>query len=99
MTGPIRTERLLLRTLCVGDAEAVCSGIAAHAFLAHAFAAGVGNTIYSGAFADNAASLRVQAKLGFVRDGETMLYAKPRGDDFPHIDTRLTRSAFQAQER
>ena len=183
MTGPIRTERLLLRTLCAGDAEAVCSAIAdwevmrrlsqppwpyglrdaidfiqscpqgelsntslaltldggaigviglrvnaagraqcgpgpnlgywlgraywgrgymteaAHAFLAHAFAAGVGDTIYSGAFADNAASLRVQAKLGFVRDGETMLYAKPRGANFPHINTRLSRSAFAVQGR
>ena len=183
MTGPIRTERLLLRPLCAADAEAVCAGIAdwevmrwlsqppwsytlqdaiefiqscsegepsntnlalaldggaigviglrvnaagraqrgpgpnlgywlgrsywgrgymteaAHTFLARAFAAGVGDTIYSGAFADNTASLRVQAKLGFVRDGETMVHAKPRGADFPHIDTRLTRSAFEAQGR
>ena len=183
MTGPIRTERLLLRRLCAGDAQAVCSGIAdwevmrwlsqppwpyavqdaidfiqsctegalgntslaltldggaigviglrvnaagrsqrgagpnlgywlgrpywgrgymteaAHALLAHAFAAGVGDTIYSGAFADNAASLRAQAKLGFVGDGETMVHAKPRGADFAHINTRLTRSAFEAQER
>ena len=44
---------------------------AARGIAAHAFASGVGETIYSGAFADNAASLRVQEKVGFVRAGET----------------------------
>jgi RimJ/RimL family protein N-acetyltransferase len=68
---------------------------AARGFVAHVFAAGVGNTIYSGAFADNAASLRVQEKLGFVRAGETTLYAKTRGGDFPHINTVLTRATFE----
>ncbi len=57
----------------------------------------VGDTIYSGAFADNEASLRVQEKLGFVRDGETTLHSKPRGADFPHVNTKLTRSAFEAR--
>ena len=66
-------------------------------FLAWIFAAHGCDTIYSGVFADNAASLRVQEKLGFVRDGETTLYSKPRGADFPHINTRLTRSAFEAR--
>lgn len=69
---------------------------AAGGLLAYAFAAGVGDTIYSGAFADNTASLRVQEKLGFVRDGETMLYARPRRAKFPHVNTKLTRSAFRA---
>jgi RimJ/RimL family protein N-acetyltransferase len=68
---------------------------AARGLLTCAFAAGVGDTIYSGDFADNTASLRVQEKLGFVRDGETMLYAKPRRAKFPHVNTRLTRSAFE----
>jgi RimJ/RimL family protein N-acetyltransferase len=68
---------------------------AARGLVACAFAAGVADTIYSGAFADNAASLRVQEKLGFVRDGETLLYARPRGREFPHVNTRLVRSAFQ----
>jgi RimJ/RimL family protein N-acetyltransferase len=58
------------------------------------FAAGADDTIYSGAFADNAASLRVQEKVGFVRDGECMLYAQPRREKFPHINTVLTREAF-----
>jgi RimJ/RimL family protein N-acetyltransferase len=69
---------------------------AARELLARAFAAGVcGDTVYSGAFADNAASLRVQEKLGFVRDGEAMLYARPRGSEFPHVNTKLVRSAFR----
>jgi RimJ/RimL family protein N-acetyltransferase len=67
----------------------------ARAFVAHVFAAGAGDTIYSGAFSDNEASLRVQEKLGFVHDGETMLYARPRRAKFPHVNTKLTRSAFE----
>jgi RimJ/RimL family protein N-acetyltransferase len=69
---------------------------AARGLLACAFAAGIGDTVYSGAFADNAASLRVQEKLGFVPDGEALLYARPRGQEFPHINTRLVRSAFRS---
>ena len=68
---------------------------AARGLLAYAFAGGVGDTVYSGAFTDNAASLRVQEKLGFVRDGETMLFARPRGSEFPHINTKLVRSTFR----
>ncbi|HEY7552802.1 MAG TPA: GNAT family N-acetyltransferase, partial [Hyphomicrobiaceae bacterium] len=68
---------------------------AARGLLACAFAAGAGDTVYSGAFADNAASLRVQEKLGFVRDGETLLYARPRGREFPHVNTKLVRSALR----
>jgi RimJ/RimL family protein N-acetyltransferase len=70
---------------------------AARGFVAQVFAARLGDTIYSGAFADNTPSLRVQEKLGFVRDGETTLYSKPRGGDFPHVNTKLTRSAFEAR--
>jgi RimJ/RimL family protein N-acetyltransferase len=69
---------------------------AARGFLPRVFAAGLGDVVYSGGFADNAASLRVQEKLGFIHDGETMLYARPRGEKFPHINTVLTRSAFEA---
>ena len=70
---------------------------AARGFLAWIFAAHACDTIYSGVFADNGASLRVQEKLGFVRDGETILRSKPRGADFPHVNTKLTRSAFEAR--
>lgn len=69
---------------------------AARGFLAHAFDTGVCDVICSGAFADNAASLRVQEKLGFVREGEVMMLAKPRGGEFPHINTKLTRASFEA---
>jgi hypothetical protein len=31
-----------------------------------------------------------------VRDGDTMLHARPRGGDFPHINTVLTRSRFES---
>jgi RimJ/RimL family protein N-acetyltransferase len=54
------------------------------------------DAIFSGAFTDNVASLRVQEKAGFVRDGDTMLHARPRGGDFPHTNTVLTKSRFES---
>jgi RimJ/RimL family protein N-acetyltransferase len=68
---------------------------AAKGFVAHVLESGVGDVIYSGAFADNAASLRVQEKLGFVRDGETMLYARPRDGKFQHVNTMLRLADFK----
>jgi len=68
---------------------------AARGFLARVFDAGLGDVVYSGAFADNAASLRVQEKLGFERDGETMQYCRPRDGKFPHVNTVLTRETFE----
>jgi RimJ/RimL family protein N-acetyltransferase len=61
------------------------------------FSASASDTIYSGVFADNAASLWVQEKLGFVRDGSAPLHSTPRGGPYPHINTKLTRSAFAVQ--
>src|ERR1700674_928961 len=73
---------------------------AAGALIARVFAACAGPAIYSGAFEGNAASLRVQEKLGFVRDGVTMLTCNPRGGiELPHINTVLTRSRFEARPR
>jgi RimJ/RimL family protein N-acetyltransferase len=72
---------------------------AARGFLARVFDARLGDEVYSGAFADNAASLRVQKKLGFVHDGETMLFSRPRQAEFPHVDTVLTRAAFESSMR
>jgi RimJ/RimL family protein N-acetyltransferase len=72
---------------------------AARGYLSQVFAAGLGDTVYSGAFTDNAVSLRVQEKLGFVRDGQSMLFSKPRGAEFPHINTVLTREGFSALAR
>jgi RimJ/RimL family protein N-acetyltransferase len=68
---------------------------AARAFIAHIFASTGVDAIHTGAFADNAASLRVQEKLGFERAGEMMLYCGPRGGKFPHVNTRLVRSTFR----
>jgi RimJ/RimL family protein N-acetyltransferase len=68
---------------------------AARGILARGFASGLGGTLDSGAFADNAASLRVQHKLGFVRIGETKLFARPRAAEFAHVNTALTRAAFE----
>jgi dihydroorotase-like cyclic amidohydrolase len=39
--------------------------------------------------------LRVQGKLGFVRGGETMLYARPHRAKVLHINTVLTRTRFE----
>jgi RimJ/RimL family protein N-acetyltransferase len=71
---------------------------ASRGLIARIFAQRACDTIYSGAFAGNAASLRVQEKLGFVHDGKTLLYSTPRGGPHPHINTKLTRSAFAAQK-
>jgi RimJ/RimL family protein N-acetyltransferase len=67
---------------------------AARAFIAHVFATIPDDTIYSGAFRDNAASLRIQDKLGFARDGEAMLFANPAGKEMPHVATSITRARF-----
>ena len=69
---------------------------AARAFIAHVFAHIPDDTIYSGAFAENAASLRIQEKLGFVRDSEAMFFANPAGREMPHVATSVTREQFAA---
>jgi len=53
------------------------------------------DAIYCGAFAGNDASLRVQEKVGFRRDGECMLMSRPRGGEFSHINTGLRRADWQ----
>jgi RimJ/RimL family protein N-acetyltransferase len=53
------------------------------------------DTIYCGAFAENTASLRIQEKIGFLRDGTSTLFSNPRGADFPHVNTALTRDRFK----
>jgi RimJ/RimL family protein N-acetyltransferase len=71
---------------------------AARAFVAALFASGVGDRIRSGAFVDNPTSLRVQEKLGFVRVGVSSLFCNPRGAEFPHVETLLSRDKFLAAE-
>jgi RimJ/RimL family protein N-acetyltransferase len=69
---------------------------AAGAYVARLFAATALDTIYSGAFVGNEASLRVQDKLGFERTGEALVFCRPRGEKLAHVNTRLTRSRFLA---
>ncbi|MBB4009083.1 GNAT family N-acetyltransferase [Allorhizobium taibaishanense] len=51
--------------------------------------------LYSGAFADNGASLKIQDKLGFTLTRCADLYSLSRNAMAPHIETRLTQDAFQ----
>ena len=67
---------------------------AVRAFVRHIFARCESDAIYSGAFTENAASLRVQEKVGFVHDGDMTLFSKPRGGEFPHVNTVLMRERF-----
>jgi RimJ/RimL family protein N-acetyltransferase len=70
---------------------------AAEAFIPQVFASTGQDTIYSGAFAGNAASLRVQEKLGFDRTGGAMHFSRPRGKTLLHVNTELARSRFLAR--
>ncbi len=51
--------------------------------------------LYSGMFADNPASLRVQDKLGFQIIGCHEIYAVARASMLTHLDTALTADAFR----
>ena len=53
------------------------------------------DVLYSGVFADNPASLRVQDKLGFQIIGCHEIYAVARASMVTHLDTALTAKAFQ----
>lgn len=72
---------------------------AARAFLALSFD-GLGvETITSGVFADNPASLRVQEKLGFEKTGSSFRQSLARGHAVAHIDTALKRNRFAEATR
>jgi RimJ/RimL family protein N-acetyltransferase len=51
--------------------------------------------VASGAHAGNEASLNVQRKLGFVEASRSMRFAKPHQREVEHIETVLTRDAFE----
>ncbi len=70
---------------------------AASAYIARIYAATAIDTIYSGAFVGNEASLRIQDKLGFARTGEALVYCRPRGERLAHVNTELTRSQYLAR--
>jgi RimJ/RimL family protein N-acetyltransferase len=67
---------------------------AATGVIEHLFTTPAVNAVYSGAFEGNTASLHVQDKLGFVRDGVTTLRSNPKQRDLPHTNTVLTRARF-----
>ena len=69
---------------------------AARGLIAMIFETHDNDMIYSGAFTENTASLRVQEKIGFLVDGETTLVSRPRQGTFPHTNTMLTHARFQA---
>jgi RimJ/RimL family protein N-acetyltransferase len=68
---------------------------AARALIAHAFDALGLRLVRSGVFADNAASLRVQVKLGFRPVGRSLRRSLARGSLVAHIDTVLTPARFR----
>jgi RimJ/RimL family protein N-acetyltransferase len=61
---------------------------AAATLLSHLFASGE-SFITSGALEGNAASLRIQQKLGFRIVNERYIHARPHGRPMPHVDTVL----------
>lgn len=52
--------------------------------------------VLSGVFHFSVASLANQRKLGFVETGRSMVRCLARNADIEHIDTKLTRQAFEA---
>jgi RimJ/RimL family protein N-acetyltransferase len=68
---------------------------ALRALVAHVFALSPVDAIYSGAFADNIGSLRVQEKAGFAHDGDTTLFSRPTGHELAHVNTVLTRASYE----
>jgi RimJ/RimL family protein N-acetyltransferase len=69
---------------------------AARGFITHVFATIADDTLYSGAFSNNAASLRIQEKLGFRRDSTGAFYSNPHAKDMHHVNTSLARADFAA---
>ncbi|MDR3475932.1 MAG: GNAT family N-acetyltransferase [Devosia sp.] len=54
-----------------------------------------GDTIYSGVFHFNKASLAVQRKLGFTETGTSQRHCLARGEQVRHIDTQLSRGQWK----
>ena len=68
---------------------------AAEAAIAWLFDVTEHEQIRSGIFDGNAASLRIQEKLGFKVTGHRTLHCLAQGADLPHTDTLLTRQRFE----
>lgn len=54
------------------------------------------DTVLSGVFHFNMASLAIQQKLGFVETGRHMCHSVARNEDVEHIDTEVTKDGFEA---
>ena len=54
-------------------------------------------SLRSGVFEGNDASLRVQEKLGFRVTGRRMIASRALGAELPHIDTALSRAVWEAR--
>jgi len=67
---------------------------AAGAAVDRAFVSTGAEVLVSGAFEGNRASLRIQERLGFRISGERRVACLARGEAVRHIDTRLTRAAW-----
>lgn len=63
------------------------------------FTATGADTIYSGVFHFNAASLAIQTKLGFTQTGRSTLLCLARDAEVEHIDTKLTHSVWKARDQ
>ena len=63
---------------------------AVHAAVGRFFQRMPGTVLHSGVFADNAASLTLQKRLGFEITGCTQIYALARNSLVSHIETRIT---------
>ncbi len=69
---------------------------AARAAIGWYFSLDRADTIYSGVFHFNRASLAVQRKLGFTETGTSHRHCLARGEQVRHIDTQLRRADWAA---
>ena len=67
---------------------------AVEAVIAWYFATSNADLLFSGVFHFNMASLAIQQKLGFVETGRSEVYCLARDAEVEHIDTELSREAF-----
>lgn len=71
-------------------------GEAARLLVDSIFTATSALAIYSGIFDGNEGSWRIQQRLGFVIESQSMLFSTPLGREATHLNTILTREAFEA---
>lgn len=72
---------------------------AARAVVDWYFTATDADSVRSGVFHFNRASLAIQKKLGFSEIGTSQLHCLARGEEVRHIDTELTRAAWMRTQK